>query len=162
MLYIHLIGVMLTIDEKSSDVGCFRQKHSEFAIPVLRQEPNQLLWQSLHMADTMTLLSRWRWKRPDSYENGHGKEAVIKHEVLTLVVTVIVAVRGPQIGRTWRVKHGVNMCRPCWNGAATLWGMCCSLRMQHTLNGDRIFSAHAKIIWDKWLWCLLWSCSLAD
>lgn len=75
---------------KSSHGGCCRTKHNEFAIPMLQRKPNQLLWQSVCAADTMTLLSHWRWKRPGSYDNGHGDEPVIKPEVLTLVVVVIV------------------------------------------------------------------------
>lgn len=32
-------------------------RNNEFAITLLQQEPNQLLWQSLYVADTMTLFS---------------------------------------------------------------------------------------------------------
>lgn len=63
--------------------------HNEFAVSVLQREPNQLLWQSLHMADIATLLSHQWWKRRDGYENGHREEPVIKHELLTLVVIVV-------------------------------------------------------------------------
>lgn len=88
---------------------------------MLHGEPNQLLWQSLHMADTTTLLSgRW-WKRPDSYGNGHRKEAVIIHEVLTLVSVVVVNITafGLKWEGLWRAKHCVNMCQWCQQGAAT-------------------------------------------